>query len=193
MSLYHLKRFTIRHQFTIRIFSESRVSTPYSWISARKYASWKSILKPPRRATKIPRPPPKSSRRDASRGIWSIFFLKIFPMLKIITSGEMHKKIYQMPRDAPRRDVFARGLGIFVARRGGFIIDFEWAQKVQNIRVFWAAFCKKHKTSKLAVFPSKIPPPSRGFASNIVRRAADYDVYFTRPRTHFRNSCTRRF
>ena len=30
-----------------------------------------------------------------------------------------------MPRDASRRDVFGRGLKIFVARRGGFIINFE--------------------------------------------------------------------
>ena len=39
--------------------------------------------------------------------------------------GNSSEKIVQMPRDAPRRDVFGHGLEIFVAHRGGFKIDFE--------------------------------------------------------------------
>ena len=66
-----------------------------------------------------------------------LFFSKKFLDVENLKNRGKHgEKIGTMPRDAPRREVFGRGLGLFIVRRGGFKINFEWAQKVKNIRVF---------------------------------------------------------
>ena len=55
-----------------------------------------------------------------------LFFLKFFLDFENYNIQEnAQQKIDTMQRDASRRDVFGRGLKIFVARRGGFIINFE--------------------------------------------------------------------
>ena len=101
-----------------------------------------------------------------------------------------------MPRDAPCRGDFGGSLGIFVARRGGFTINFEWAQNVQNIRVFWSGFCKKRKSqiSSFLGFPVANPAVLSCFIMMISREKRRITaVYFTWQRTRFRVSCKRRF
>ena len=57
---------------------------------------------------------------------WVYFFSNIFLDFENYNIREnAQQKIDPMPRDAPRRDVFGRGLKNFVAHRGGFIINFE--------------------------------------------------------------------
>ena len=60
----------------------------------------------------------------SKRRIWwhrVYFFLKNSLHVENFNSrGKRRQKIDTMPQFAPRRDVFGRGLGIFVARRGGF-------------------------------------------------------------------------
>ena len=58
-----------------------------------------------------------------------LFFFEFFLDFENYNIQEnAQQKIDTMQRDASRRDVFGRGLKIFVARRGGFKINFAKSQ-----------------------------------------------------------------